>query len=120
MTDKNVKRARRMRRVRARMRAAAVIPRLSVFRSNRHISAQLIDDEHGVTLASASDAETGLKSKRGKAPGLSAAAGEVGRLIAEKAEKKGIKKAAFDRGGYKYHGLVAALAEGARKGGLEF
>lgn len=99
---------RRRARVRGKIRGTAERPRLSVFRSNKHISAQLIDDVEGGTLAAALGGA-----------GVTAA-GEVGKILAEKASKLGIKKVVFDRGGYKYHGRVKALAEGARKGGLVF
>ena len=109
---------RRKRRTRFRvMRAAAGRPRLSVFRSGRHIYAQLIDDREGQTIVTASTNE-----KDGKAPktwNVEAATG-VGKRIAERALAKGIKQVVFDRGGYIYHGRVKALAEAARAGGLEF
>ena len=120
MTDKSVKRTRRERRVRAKAKGGRSGPRLSVFRSNRHISAQLIDDGQRITIASASDLEINPKTKKSKGSDSRQRAEEVGRLIAERAKKKDVKKIAFDRGRYKYHGLVAALAEGARKGGLKF
>ncbi len=113
---KQEKRRRRHRRVRAKVFGTARLPRLSVFRSARHIYAQLIDDEKAGTLAAASDSElkkTDNKKKADKAL-------QVGKLIAEKALKKKIEKVVFDRGGYKYHGRVKALAEGAREGGLKF
>lgn len=130
------KREKRHLRMRWKVKGIAERPRLSVFRSNRHIYAQLIDDERGRTLVSASDpeiAEGAEKSAEGaeetpirrsqrtplRSPRLQVAY-EVGKLIAEKALEKGIKKVVFDRGGYKYHGRVKALAEGAREGGLEF
>jgi large subunit ribosomal protein L18 len=91
-------------------------PRLSVFRSGKHIYAQLIDDVQAVTLASASTAE---KESKGKGYNVDSAAG-VGKKIAERALAKGIKQVMFDRGGYIYHGRVKALAEAAREGGLEF
>lgn len=93
-------------------------PRLSVFRSLRHVSAQLIDDARGITLASASDLEL-IKGKK-KRLGRRERAERVGELLAEKAKTKGISRARFDRGSYLYHGLVKAVAEGARKGGLQF
>jgi large subunit ribosomal protein L18 len=109
---------RRKRRTRFRvMRAGAGRPRLSVFRSGRHIYAQLIDDREGQTIVTASTNE-----KDGKAPktwNVEAATG-VGKKIAERALAKGIKQVVFDRGGYIYHGRVKALAEAARAGGLEF
>ena len=105
---------RRTRRVRARVRASGR-PRLSVFRSNRHIYAQVIDDKTGHTIAAASTLE---KDVQGGCTKQGAAA--VGRLVAERALAKGVKKVAFDRGPYKYHGRVKALAEAAREAGLEF
>jgi large subunit ribosomal protein L18 len=92
--------------------------RLSVFRSDKNIYAQLIDDSRGVTLAAASSIEKALKGKR--EGGKKAAASAVGKLIAERAKEAGIAKVVFDRGGYRYHGRVKALADGAREGGLEF
>lgn len=108
----------RKRRVRSRIRAvAAARPRLTVFRSNRHIYAQLIDDRAGRTLVAASTVERGL---RGEGGADRAAAGRVGALIAERALAAGLERVVFDRGGYKYHGRVRALAEAAREGGLSF
>lgn len=92
---------------------------MSVFRSGKNMYAQIIDDSKGVTLVAASTLEKTLKEKLGKGTGKEAAA-EVGKLIAERAIKAGIKKVAFDRGGYMYHGRVKALAEAAREKGLEF
>ena len=91
-------------------------PRLSVFRSLSHITAQLIDDAAGSTFAAASSQEKGLTKVKGKV----AAAREVGKLIAERAKAKGIAKVVFDRGGFLYHGRIKALADGAREGGLQF
>jgi large subunit ribosomal protein L18 len=99
---------RRRARVRGKIRGTPECPRLSVFRSNKHVYAQLIDDVRGETLVAASGGAD------------VAAAGEVGKILAGKAMRSGIKKVVFDRGGYKYHGRVKALAEGARQGGLEF
>lgn len=101
-------------RVRAKIEGTADVPRLSVFRSNKGLFIQLIDDKLGKTLASVNDADikTG-KTKIEKAK-------EAGKLIAQKAKDKKISKAVFDRGGYKYHGRTQAVAEGAREGGLEF
>jgi len=114
---KRQKRFSRHKRVRAKMFGTARRPRLSVFRSAKHIYAQLINDEKGETPVSASDLEFKKpKSKKSKVD----KAKEVGRLIAKKASAKKIEKAVFDRGGYKYHGRVRALAEGAREGGLKF
>jgi large subunit ribosomal protein L18 len=98
------------------VRGSAARPRLAVFRSNRYIYAQLIDDDAGTTLAHASSREGGLKDK-----GLTVAtAAEVGKLVAARAKEAGVDTAVFDRGGYKFHGRVKALADGAREGGLEF
>jgi large subunit ribosomal protein L18 len=94
-------------------------PRLSVFRSGKHIYAQIIDDAQGVTLAAASTAEKDVRGKVKTGADISAA-GEVGKLVAERANKAGIKDVVFDRGGYKFHGRVKALAEAAREAGLSF
>jgi len=117
MLEKRQKRYRRHRRVRARIKGTAKRPRLCVFRSAKHIYAQLIDDEKGRTIAAASNGEL-KKSKKLKIK--KAKAFEVGKLIAEKAKAKKIEEVVFDRGGYQYHGRVKALAEGAREGGLKF
>ncbi|WP_419944586.1 50S ribosomal protein L18 [Candidatus Poriferisodalis sp.] len=114
---KAARRARRRNRVRKKVSGTADLPRLAVFRSNRHISAQLIDDEAGHTLASASTREAALATAGG---GNMAAAGEVGRIIAERALAVGATAVVFDRGGNRYHGRVAALANAAREGGLRF
>lgn len=106
-------------RVRKKVFGTSEVPRLCIFRSNRYIYCQLIDDEEGRTLAAASSAERMLKEKLQSTKSKEAAA-EVGRLIAERAKKLGIKKVVFDRAGYKYHGRVKALADAAREGGLEF
>jgi large subunit ribosomal protein L18 len=106
-------RLRRRRRVRAKVFGTAARPRLSVFRSNRGIFAQLVDDENGVTLAAAQWTESGARDLK---PMEQAA--KVGALLAERAKKAGIERAVFDRGGYQYHGRVKALADGAREGGL--
>jgi large subunit ribosomal protein L18 len=106
-------------RVRARVRGAAERPRLAVFKSGRHIYAQVIDDGQGSTLAHASSLDAGLR-KDGPKGGSRDAATRVGTLVAERAKKAGVTKVVFDRGGYRYHGRVKALAEGARSGGLEF
>lgn len=111
---------RRKRRVRKQLReVSAGRPRLSVHRSSKHIYAQIIDDAKGQTLASASTLEKDLKGKL-KTGADKAAATEVGKLIAERALKAGVSKVVFDRGGYLYTGRVAALADGARKAGLDF
>jgi large subunit ribosomal protein L18 len=110
--------ARRRRRMRASIgRKSKGRPRLSVFRSSKHIYAQIIDDDRGCTLAAASSIDKALKEKLRKGADRAAAA-EVGKLIAERATAAGVKVVAFDRGGYRYHGRVKALAEAGREGGL--
>jgi large subunit ribosomal protein L18 len=110
-------RRRRHVRVRQRVSGTAERPRLVVFRSLKHIYAQLVDDDRGVTLLGVSDGSEGVatdgsgKTARGKA---------VGKLLAEKAKAAGVTKVVFDRAGYRYHGRVKAVADGAREGGLEF
>jgi len=106
-------RERRHIRVRARVIGTSVRPRLAVFRSNRYVYAQLINDETGTTMA-ASD------SRKVTGATMTERAGEVGKAIAKAAESKGVKQAVFDRGGFRYQGVVAAVADGARAGGLEF
>jgi large subunit ribosomal protein L18 len=112
---KEQRRLRRRRRVRAKVRGTAERPRLSVFRSNRGIQAQLIDDDRGHTLAAVNWTEPELR-------GLSKMdqARRAGELIAARAKEAGVETCVFDRGGYRYHGRVKALAEGAREGGLAF
>ena len=110
-------RIRRHARVRKQIRGTAERPRLAVFRSNRHIHAQVIDDRTGRTLASASTVEADLRSG---STGNIEAAQNVGKLVAERAKSAGIDKVVFDRGGFLYHGRVAALADAAREAGLEF
>jgi large subunit ribosomal protein L18 len=111
---------RRRRRVRARLkRGAGARLRLSVFRSSKHIYAQVIDDGKGVTLATASTLDKSLRGKLEKGTDVAAAA-EVGKLIAERALAAGVKDVVFDRGGYIYHGRVRALADAAREAGLSF
>ena len=130
MDDKRIK---RHRRVRAKIKGTAKVPRLCVFRSNKHIYGQLIDDEKGVVLIAAGDRElkqktknkeqkTQAKNKKQEKPqkplsAKLAIAYETGRLLAQKAAEKKIKKVIFDRAGYKYHGRVKSLAEGAREEG---
>jgi large subunit ribosomal protein L18 len=109
-------RLRRHTRVRKKVRGTSERPRLAVFRSNKHISAQVIDDRAGRTLAAASTYEAGLRSG---STGSKDAATEVGRLVAERAKASGIDKVVFDRGGFLYHGRVAAVADAARAAGLE-
>ena len=115
--NSNVARLRRHKRVRKNISGTASRPRLNVYRSLKNIYAQILDDDKGVTLVSASSLDASLKGKNG---GNKEAAREVGKLVAEKAIEKGIKAVVFDRGGYIYHGRVQELAEGAREGGLEF
>jgi len=133
---KQEKRNRRHRRIKARLSGTAERPRLCVFRSAKHIYGQLIDDERGVTLVSGNDKEIKVKTQKSKVKTTTqnlkvekekivrtkktALAYKVGKLIAEKALGKNIEKVVFDRGGYRYHGRVKALAEGAREGGLKF
>ncbi len=109
------RRARRHLRVRKRVRGTAARPRLVVFRSSKHIYAQVVDDDRGVTLVGASDRTEGIAVDGN---GKTAKSFALGRLIAAKAKEKGIAQVVFDRGGYQYHGRVKAVAEGARKGGL--
>lgn len=126
LSQKLQKRNRRHKRVRAKVKGTKERPRFSVFRSRRHIYGQLVDDENGRTLVSASD--LGFKKIKNQKPSLVEKtrkakidlAFRVGRLIAKKALDKQIKKVVFDRGGYKYHGRAKAAAEGARGEGLEF
>ena len=118
MADSKALFARRQRRARYALRKAANgRPRLSVFRSGKHIYAQVIDDRKGVTLAAASSLDEKLTVKTGANKDAAAA---VGKLIAERAIAAGVKTVVFDRGGYQYHGRVAALATAAREGGLSF
>ncbi len=120
MADTKALFARRQRRTRFALRqAGGGRPRLSVFRSGKHIYAQVIDDRRGATLAAASSLDEGLKGKLKTGADKSAAA-EVGKLIAERAIAAGVKEVVFDRGGYIFHGRVAALATAAREGGLSF
>ena len=114
---KHESRVRRHRRVRKKIRGTAERPRLAVYRSNRHIIAQIIDDTAGHTLVSASTIEAALRSgPTGNVAGATA----VGKLIAERAKEKDITVVVFDRGGFRYHGRVAALADSAREAGLDF
>jgi large subunit ribosomal protein L18 len=108
-------RLRRRRRVRSKIRGSAERPRLSVYRSNRGVFAQLIDDDAGRTIASASWTEPELRKL-----GSMEQAKRAGQLVAERAKGAGIETCIFDRGGYRFHGRVAAVAEGAREGGLRF
>jgi large subunit ribosomal protein L18 len=106
-------------RVRSKVRGSTDRPRLAVFKSGRHIYAQVIDDATGRTLAHASTLDAGLR-KESKAGANLAGAKRVGLLVAERAKHKGVARVVFDRGGYIYHGRVKALADAAREGGLEF
>jgi len=115
VTSKPTKRLKRRRRVRAKVTGTAQRPRISVFRSNRGVMAQLIDDTAGRTLAAVSWTESELKSL----PRMDQAR-RAGEVLAERAKAAGVESAVFDRGGYQYHGRVKALAEGAREGGLAF
>ena len=112
----NKQRLLRHKRVRAKIDGTGDIPRLCVFRSNKHIYAQIIDDTKGITLCSASTVE---KSFSGKTADIEAA-DKIGRLVGERAVNLGIKQVVFDRGGYIYHGRVQAVADGAREVGLDF
>jgi large subunit ribosomal protein L18 len=115
VATKPKQRLRRRRRVRAKVRGTADRPRLSVFRSNRGVSVQLIDDDSGRTIAAVNWIEADLKGLKSMEQ-----AKRVGELVAERAKGAGVDAAVFDRGGYRYHGRVKALAEGAREGGLRF
>ena len=112
-SSKTTNRLRRHARIRAKVKGTSTVPRLAVYRSNRFVYAQLIDDEAGKTLV-------GLDSRKAKGKTALLRAKEVGTMIAEEAKKKGITKVAFDRGGFQYKGAVVSLAEGAREGGLQF
>ena len=114
--NKNAMRLHRHVRVRGKISGTPECPRLNVFRSNANIYAQIIDDVNGVTLVAANTLEKGFEGATGNAE----AAKKVGAVLAERAKEKGIEKVVFDRGGYVYHGRVAALAEGAREAGLKF
>ena len=115
VSSKPQARLRRRRRVRAKIRGSAERPRLSVFRSNRGIGAQLIDDVNGHTVAAVNWTESDLKSL-----GRMDQAKRAGELLAERAKEAGVETCVFDRGGYRFHGKVKALADGAREGGLRF
>ena len=114
-TDSNLQRLKRHKRVRGKISGTPERPRLAVYRSNAHISAQIIDDVNGVTLVSASSYEKDFEGGSNKE-----AARKVGNALAQRALEKGISAVVFDRGGYIYHGRVSELAEGAREGGLKF
>ncbi len=117
---KNQKRIRRHNRVRAKVQGTAQMPRLCVFRSNQHITAQIVDDQKGKTIIQANDVQKMNLKEAKERTGKTAKAFLVGKIIAQKAQEKKISKVVFDRGGYQYHGRVKALAEGARDGGLIF
>lgn len=117
-TQRNVVRKRVHKRVRSKVAGTTERPRLNVFRSLNHIYAQVIDDSQSSTLVAAST--LAKKGEEAKAGGNIEAARTVGKLIAERAQEKGIKKVVFDRGGYLYHGRIKALADAAREAGLEF
>ncbi|MFD0590846.1 50S ribosomal protein L18 [Paenibacillus sp. GCM10027627] len=117
--DKNKARLKRHLRVRKKINGTAARPRLSVFRSSKHMYAQLIDDVAGVTLASASTKDKELVDAIGNG-GNAEAAAKVGELIAKRAQAKGVTEVVFDRGGYLYHGRIQALATAAREAGLNF
>jgi large subunit ribosomal protein L18 len=104
------------RRIRRKLAGTAERPRLAIFRSVAHIYAQVIDDAQGSTIVSASSVDKGARTNGGNV----AAAKTIGKLVAQRAQEKGIKKVVFDRGGYQYHGRVKALADAAREAGLEF
>jgi large subunit ribosomal protein L18 len=115
--SRDVARLRRHRRVRKKVRGTAAQPRLAVFRSNKHIYAQVIDDVAGRTVASASTMEP---DRRSGATGTVDAAKAIGQLVGERAKAAGVTSVVFDRGGFRYHGRVAGVADGARAAGLEF
>lgn len=114
---KQVRRDRRRVQIRRRVTGTPTKPRLSVYRSLKHIYAQLIDDVSGTTVASASTRDKGVSAG---SPGSSSAAAEVGKMLAERARAKGVETACFDRGGFRFHGRIKALADAAREGGLKF
>ena len=116
LVDRAKARARRHARVRAKVSETAACPRLNVFRSAKHIYAQVIDDVTGTTLCAASSMEKGFEGNGGNVEG----AKKVGEMLASACKEKGIEEVVFDRGGYVYHGRIQALAEGAREGGLKF
>lgn len=117
--DKNKARLKRHLRVRKKVEGTAARPRLNVYRSSKHIYAQLIDDVAGVTLASASTVDKELSGSIGNGGNVESAR-KVGELIAKRGQEKGVKNIVFDRGGYLYHGRIQALADAAREAGLEF
>jgi large subunit ribosomal protein L18 len=119
-TTRSAGRVRRHERIRRRLAGTASRGRMSVFRSHLHIYAQIVDDTSGKTLVAASSLKIGDVTRTGSDSRRIAQAKAVGRMLAERAKEKGIQKVVFDRSGYRYHGRVAALATGAREGGLQF
>lgn len=122
MNKNTVKKQRRdkiRRRIRSTIRGTAERPRLSIYKSNKHVYAQLIDDRNGVTLASSSTQSPDIESEISDKT-KSEAAEVVGKTLAAEAKENGIDKAVFDRSGYRYHGVIKSVAEGAREGGLDF
>lgn len=119
MLRKQKLRQRRHDRVRKKISGTTQRPRLAVYRSEHHIYAQVIDDSHGHTLAAASTLDAGLRAELAYGGNVNAAKA-VGSLLAERAQEQGVKQVVFDRGGFAYHGRVAALADAARESGLEF
>lgn len=115
--SKREQRKRRQKRVRAKIKGTANVPRVSVFRSNKHIFIQLVDDTTGKTLVSSVVKSAKKSTLKGTKTEL---AGKIGELVAQKAKESGISKVVFDRGGYKYHGRLKAVAEGLRRGELKF
>jgi large subunit ribosomal protein L18 len=115
--DRKQRRVRVRRRYRNAVRGSSQRPRLSVYRSLRHVYAQLIDDDKGVTLVAASTVEKGAS---GSAAGNREAGKQLGKLIAERAKEQGVESVVFDRGGFRYHGVIRAIADGAREAGLQF
>lgn len=116
-SKRSVSRSRRHSRVRKKVVGTTERPRLVVFRSTRHVEAQIVDDTVGKTLASASTMEADLRANDGD---KTAKAATVGRLLGDRAKAAGVTQVVFDRGGYRYHGRIAAVADGAREAGLEF
>lgn len=118
--NKRVARFKRKVRIRQRIKGTADKPRLSVFRSSKHITAQVIDDVAGQTLAAASSLEKEVRGQKASFDNKTALATFIGKLIAERAQEKGIKQVVFDRNGFLYHGRVKAVSDGAREAGLKF
>jgi len=120
--DRKKARLKRKKRIRKKVMGTAQRPRLTVFRSAKHIYAQIINDTEGVTLAAASSLETAVKneSSLGEEQGKVPTAAFVGKLVAERAKEKGVQQVVFDRNGFKYHGRIKSVSDGARKAGLDF